>query len=139
MTKNIAQVVVGLPVEGPFDYAVPVSLQAHIQIGQRVTVKFGYRLMMGYIVGFLEKSSIEKLNVIDSVLDAVPVLSDETLRYTKEFSEYYGCSWGEAIETVLPDYLKQTKKVNFDATGIQNVNAVSVKKALNHQSNCRLI
>lgn len=139
MTKNIAQVVVGLPVEGPFDYAVPVSMQDHIQIGQRVAVKFGYQSRMGYVIGFLEKSSIEKLSVIDSVLDPVPVLSDEALRYTKIFSTYYGCSWGEAIETVLPDYLRQTKKVNFDTAGVQNINAVSAKKFSNIKSSCRLI
>lgn len=139
MIKNIAQIVVGLPVDGPFDYAVPESLRARIQIGHRVMVKFAHQSRMGYIVGFLEKSSIEKLNVIDGVPDAVPVLSDEMLRTTKIFSTYYGCSWGEAVETVLPDYLKQTRKVHFDATGIRNINTVSVKRVLNQKSNCRLM
>ena len=40
MTKAVAQVVLGLLVEGPFDYFVPSDLRDTIDIGKRVKQAF---------------------------------------------------------------------------------------------------
>jgi primosomal protein N' (replication factor Y) len=36
------------------------------------------------------------------------------LRFTKELAQYYGCSWGEAIETSLPDLLRKKSPQEFN-------------------------
>lgn len=107
--KQVAQVVVGLPVEGPFDYAVPAPLRAAVTIGSRVSVMFSRRKITGYIIGFGASSEFKgTLNPILALLDdGNPALDDRALKLTQTFSQYYGCSWGEAIEAYLPDALRR--------------------------------
>ena len=46
-------------------------------------------------------------------MDSVPLLSETYLRLTKEVAQYYGCSWGEAIEAGLPYQLRERKKAEW--------------------------
>ncbi|MBU4333050.1 MAG: hypothetical protein KKD07_01255, partial [Candidatus Omnitrophica bacterium] len=108
--KHIAEVVVGLPVEGPFDYAIGQDIRDQIQAGMRVLISFNRRKMVGFVVGFKEKSAFEKLNTIIKLLDDTPALDSNAVELTKAVSQYYGCSWGEAIETYLPPYLRKNKE-----------------------------
>ena len=112
MSKKIVQVVVGLPVEGPFDYVLPVELQKNACVGARVKVSFHYQRRQGVIVGFGSKSKFKNLKSIESLLDEKPLLSSSLLTLTKRLSQYYGCSWGEAIEAVLPDLLRNGKSID---------------------------
>ena len=45
-----------------------------------------------------------------AILDDQPVLSSGILQLTKWVGEYYGSSWGEAIENALPRWVKYGKK-----------------------------
>jgi len=110
MKKAIAQVVVGLPVEGPFDYSVPPDLIPKIFIGSRVLVSFQAQKIIGFVVGFVSKSRYDRLKEILSILDSQPILSQDLLALAKEFSKYYCCSWGEAIEASLPAAVYKRKK-----------------------------
>ena len=110
MTHEFAQIVVGLPVEGPFDYRIPRALLGRVTVGSRVQVMFNRRKRTGFVVKLLRESEFERLNVILSVLDCQPALSPEMLQLTKKMSTFYGCSWGEAIEACLPKVLRGMKK-----------------------------
>lgn len=111
MTQNkIAQVVVDLPVDGPFDYEIPQSLADSITIGHRVLVSFQTKILIGYIVGLKEKSMFRRLKPILSVLEKNPVLSPLMVEFAKEFSEHYCCSLGHAISAFLPVGFKKIKK-----------------------------
>ncbi|MFH1397088.1 MAG: primosomal protein N' [Candidatus Omnitrophota bacterium] len=105
-----AKVVFGLPLDGPFDYLVPQGLTGQIKIGKRVKVSFGPKRMIGYVVGVNLKSNIRNIKPILEIIDDYPVLDENLLRLSKELSEYYSCSWGEAIETAIPDGLRKGKK-----------------------------
>ncbi|MFH1354984.1 MAG: primosomal protein N' [Candidatus Omnitrophota bacterium] len=107
-----ARVVLGLHVEGPFDYIVPEGLDKKIQVGMRVGVNFANRQMTGYVIGLTRKSKIKKLKAIEKLIDSVPVLDRHLLLLTKQVAEYYCSSWGEAIETALPDALRHGKKIS---------------------------
>lgn len=133
---KIAQVVVGLPVDGPFDYAVPKATQKDIAVGQRVRVLFNRRNRLGFIVGLKEKSSFKQLNSIQSILDYPPSLNKEALILTKHLSEYFGCSWGEAIEAYLPSSLRKTGRVEFSKTNGQvKKKKTKLQKTLIHDVN----
>ncbi|MDD3374995.1 MAG: primosomal protein N' [Candidatus Omnitrophica bacterium] len=110
MKKQIAQVVVGLPVDKSFDYKIDSAFLGKIKVGQRVIVPFQSKKMMGFVVGLKETSPFEKLRSIINVLDSEPVISPNLLKLAEEFSKYYCCSFGEAVETFLPRNLKKTKK-----------------------------
>ena len=107
-----AKVAVGLPVSGPFDYIVPDSLAGKIAVGSRVWVSFGTRRIVGYLVGLSKKSEIKNLKPILELIDEYPILTKNLLLLTKELAEYYYCSWGEAIETAIPEGLRKGKKID---------------------------
>lgn len=118
-----AKVVLGLPIDGPFDYLVSTDLenkpqgnglasdsQSHkISAGMRVWVNFRNKKEVAYVVGLSNKTRIKKLKEISSLIDATPVLDEKMLLLTKELANYYCSSWGEAIETALPDELRKGK------------------------------
>ena len=106
-----ARVVVGLPVEGPFDYFIPPEFNQRIKVGIRVKVEFGHKKMPAYVVEVTGKTAIKNLKPILELLDDASVLDSQMLWLTKELSEYYCCSWGQAIETALPHSLRSTRKV----------------------------
>jgi len=102
-------VVLGLPIEGPFTYEVGADLTKGVAVGKRAWVPFGNRRLIGYIVGIPESTSVKHTKPIYSIIDEEPVLSVDLLKTTKWISEYYFCSWGEAIAAALPPALKKGK------------------------------
>jgi len=106
-----ALVVLGLAVEGPFDYTVPADLSKKIKVGARVWINFRNQRMLGYVVKLAKKSKIKHLKPILELLDHTPLLDKNALLLAKQVSEYYCCSWGEAIEAVLPGALRKGRKV----------------------------
>ena len=67
------------------------------------------------MVGLAQQSGFEKIKPIHSLLDNQPSLSGPILQLTQHMSEYYGCSWGEAIETSLPNALRKPKIVEYSS------------------------
>ncbi|MFA5145054.1 MAG: primosomal protein N' [Candidatus Omnitrophota bacterium] len=106
-----AKVVLGLAVKGPFDYIVPENLAKVIKPGARVWVPFRNSRKLGYAVGLAKETSIKNLKKISEVIDNYPILDKNMLLLAKELSEYYCCSWGEAIEAALPEGLRKGKKI----------------------------
>jgi len=106
-----ANVVLGLPVDGPFDYLVPADLEGKINLGARVWVNFRNKKEVAYVVNLSPKTKIKKIKEISTVIDPAAVLDEKMLRLTKRLAEYYCCSWGEAIEAALPDDLRKGKEV----------------------------
>ncbi len=125
-----ARVVLGLHVEGPFDYIIPAELEKKAKTGERVWVNFCNRKMPGYIVGITRKSKIKKLKRIIELIDEFPVLDKGMLLVTRWLSEYYCCSWGEAIDAALPESIRKGKSVaGMPSLAIKN-NTVSCPEAL---------
>ncbi|MCM8795571.1 MAG: primosomal protein N' [Candidatus Omnitrophica bacterium] len=108
-----AKVVLGLPVEGPFDYLIPHDLQGKVKSGARVWVSFGLRKLVGYVVGLANESKIKNIKPILDLIDESPILDKNMLLFTRHVSNYYCCCWGEVIETALPEALRRGKKVSF--------------------------
>jgi len=109
----IAEISVGLPIDKTFHYSVPGPLQEKIEIGKRVWVPFGPKRMVGYVVGLSEApkeaASVYQVKDIEEVIDERPVLDAQMLKLTRWMSEYYFCSWGEAIENTLPATFRRGK------------------------------
>ncbi len=120
-----AQVAVPLPIPTVFSYLIPEPFLPKAIPGVRVTVPFRNTEITGYIVAVEPQSTgvaesgglhgkLRRLPVLKSllaVLDDQPVLSSDMLQLTKWVGEYYGSSWGEAIENALPRWVKYGKKV----------------------------
>ena len=115
----IAQVAVPLPIPTVFSYSIPEAMIPKAIPGVRVTVPFRNTEITGYIVAVEPISSYEvemgsksvRMKPLIAILDDQPVLSEGILQLTKWVGEYYGSSWGEAIENALPRWVKFGKKV----------------------------
>ena len=118
MSNQIAQVVLGLPVEGPFDYAVHSELRKNIQVGQRVLVSFNRQKRVAYVVALKARSAFKKLNPILEILDNIPSVTPKRLALAEKMHQYYGCSLGEAIETTLPKVMRQRRAVALEAPAL---------------------
>lgn len=121
---RIAQVAIPLPIATEsFSYSVPDAWSEKAVPGVRVLVPFRNREITGYIVRLEVASTsdsghvpgdqsraLKRLKPLIAVLDDGPVLSGSMLDLTKWVADYYGSSWGEAIENALPRWVKYGKK-----------------------------
>ena len=98
----IAEIVVGLPIDKTFHYSVPARLEDKICAGKRVWVPFGPRRLVGYVVNLRTTSGVAEVKDVEDLIDERPVLDEAMLKLSRWISEYYFCSWGEAIENCLP-------------------------------------
>lgn len=113
MKTMIAHIAVDLAVKGHFDYLVADKDRGRIRTGDRVKVFFNRRIHTGYVVGFSESSSVDRLNTIISVLDSSPALDAVSLKLAGCMSGFYGCSMGKAIELQLPRQLRKPVPASF--------------------------
>lgn len=104
-----ASVAINIPLDKTFTYRIPASMEDGARVGKRVWVQFGPRRLVGYIVDIKDKADIEDARPVESVIDKEPLISEELLSLTKWISDYYICSWGEAIDAAIPGVLKKGK------------------------------
>lgn len=97
-------------VDKTFDYLVPGELENVIEVGQRVKVPFGPRLIMGYVLGLKETSDFDKLKKVASILDLVPSLTTELLELGKDLAMSNTSPLVSIYQAMLPKALKSKYK-----------------------------
>ncbi len=107
MQTLFADIALALPSAGTFQYAIPENMQDQAQVGKRVFASVRTRRMVGYVVGLSHEKLFDEVKPIDGIIDEFPVLSDSFLELTRWLSEYYFCSWGQAIDAALPAPFKK--------------------------------
>ncbi|MGB2979847.1 MAG: primosomal protein N' [Candidatus Zixiibacteriota bacterium] len=100
-----AQVSLPLPLSEPFTYRIPSHLEGKMELGFRVLVPLRNKTVTGFVVGLSATSSVSNVKEIKDLLDPYPLFSGEMLELTKWVSDYYLCSWGEALRAALPSEL----------------------------------
>ena len=100
-----AQVALSLPLSEPFVYRIPSHLEGKMDLGFRVLVPLRKRIVTGFVVGLTATANIPNVKEIKDFLDPYPLFSGEMLELTKWVSDYYLCSWGEALRAALPSEL----------------------------------
>lgn len=103
----IVDVFVNVPVkklDKPFTYRVP-SKFSHVNIGWRVLVPFGGRMVEGFVVECHDESTAARdieLKDIADVLDEEAWFSRDMMAMAKWVSEYYLCTLAEAMRLFIP-------------------------------------
>jgi primosomal protein N' (replication factor Y) len=100
-----AHVALPLPLSEPFTYRVPSHLEGKVDLGFRMLVPLRRKTITGFVVGLSATSSLSDVKEIMDLLDPYPLFSAEMLELTKWVSDYYLCSWGEALRAALPSEL----------------------------------
>src|SRR5574341_708987 len=101
-----AGVVFPLPLRKIFTYAVPGVLLDKIQIGQQVLAPFKRQSLSGFVVSLPPDSEVTGPKLIQDILESRPFFSDKILKLTSWLSDYYFCSWGEALKAAIPSELQ---------------------------------
>ena len=110
-----AQVALPLPLSEPFTYRIPSHLEGKIDIGFRALVPLRRKMVTGFVVGKTATSSLSDVKEIIDLLDPYPLFSGEMLELTKWVSDYYLCSWGEALRAALPSELMLKSEIYVKA------------------------
>lgn len=104
------KVIVDIPaaqVNRPFDYQVPAEWQEVIQLGMRVSVPFGKRVLMGFVVAISDTCEFEgKIKPIQFCLDYVSFLNDELIELSDYLAQELQVFRIAILQTMLPSVLK---------------------------------
>lgn len=87
---KIASVIVDVPTSATnqtYDYLVPEKYHEIITPGMRVTVPFGPRKIMGFVVQLKKETHLSKVKELHEVLDITPVLTEELLQLGKSVAK----------------------------------------------------
>jgi primosomal protein N' (replication factor Y) len=107
--KEVVEVAVGLPLSKTFHYHIPEKMKDSLQVGMRVLVPFKGRKVTGFTIDLLNhppQGLEEKLREVEDLLDEVPLIDPQMLRFYQWVSDYYLYPLGEVIKTGLPPGLQ---------------------------------
>ncbi|HEX8202196.1 MAG TPA: primosomal protein N', partial [Isosphaeraceae bacterium] len=106
-----AGVVFNRPLDAVFSYRIPPRWRSKLQPGQRVLVPLGKgnAPAVGYCVRIEETAEVEPGRIKDvlDVLDDPPLIDPAMLELTRWMAGYYACSWGQALDAVVPAGVKK--------------------------------
>ena len=91
-----------------FDYRIPPALRGWVDIGSRVGVPFGSRIVLGFVIDIRQRSEVDeqKLRDIERVLDLSPPLTPELVDLARWISQKYMCREISALQAMVPAALK---------------------------------
>ncbi|HHL39582.1 MAG TPA: primosomal protein N' [Deltaproteobacteria bacterium] len=130
-----ADVVVDLPVEGPFTYAVPPALSEQASFGKRALVPLGRRKVTGYIVALKRSCAVEGVKPIADILDPAPIFDEDLYSFCRWVSDYYFAPLGEVLSLTHPATVNLKSIRRFTTTekgaaaALSGVEAAIVKAA----------
>ena len=103
------EVVTSLPIDRTFQYMVTGKEQYAPEIGKRVHIPFRSEKRVGYIVKIEEEAMVEFPKPLIDVIDESPIFTPEMIELAGWIKDNYFCSWGEALEAMIPGPLKRGK------------------------------
>lgn len=104
-----ADVLLPLPLQGTFSYAVGRELADRVKVGHRVIVPFGKKKFYTGVVQSVGNQAPEggyEVKEIVSVLDSEPIVRRPQMQLWDWVAEYYLCSAGDVLRAALPAALK---------------------------------
>jgi primosomal protein N' (replication factor Y) (superfamily II helicase) len=129
MDRKFANIALDIPVNSTFTYRIPDFLITNVQIGSRVLVPFGNRILTGFVISLSDECSIEKLKDVKSVLDDEPALTDEMIKFGIWISEYYMSPVGEILSQFIPKKLTIKSEILFSLSADYEAKINELKNA----------
>lgn len=102
-----ADVILPLPVDGTFTYALPDEMASRVQVGSRLIVPFGAKKYYSSLVVALHNNTPEyATKEASELLDEAPIVTQTQLSLWRWMADYYLCTLGEVYKAALPSGLK---------------------------------
>jgi primosomal protein N' len=103
----VARVTLELAIRKEFDYAIPPTMAAQIDVGTRVKVPFGPRQVNGVVTELIEESTHTNLRPITKVISAPSLVTPKVLKLARWIADYYCCAPEIALKSVLPEAVRK--------------------------------
>jgi len=103
----VARVTLEIALRKEFDYSIPEDLAGRVEIGSRVKVPFGSRLVLGVVTGLPDSSPHTNLKPLAAVIGAQGLVTPKVLALARWMAEYYCCPVETALKSVLPDAVRK--------------------------------
>ena len=105
---NYADLILPLPLQGTFTYAVPASMQSAVGVGMRVLVPFGRGKTYLGIVARLhdERPQGYEVKSVAQLMDSEPIITPQQLQLWQWIADYYLAPIGDVYKAALPAGLK---------------------------------
>ncbi len=121
MFADIVVDVINKEVNKMFEYKIPSNLEDVISVGHRVSVPFGSRKVLGFVMDIHEnaKSDISKIKDIDDILDMNAILNKEFITLSEYMVKRYYSFYITCLKCMIPkalsvNYLKIIKLIKPD-------------------------
>ncbi|MBD5246539.1 MAG: primosomal protein N' [Barnesiella sp.] len=108
MARWYAEIILPLPIETTFTYAIPAEMESGVKVGHRVIVPFGRKKYYTGIVRSLTNQAPQEFETKDilAVLDEHPIVRHPQLKLWEWVAEYYMCAVGDVYKAGMPSGLK---------------------------------
>lgn len=106
----VARVTLEIALRKEFDYAIPTELAGRIEVGSRVKVPFGPRVVSGVVTSLVEESTHTNLRAILDVVGQQSQVTPKVLALARWIAGYYCCPVEIALKSVLPEAVRRDKE-----------------------------
>lgn len=103
-----ADLILPLPLQDTYTYAVPSEMEGSISRGCRVVVQFGAKKVYTAIVIRVhdQRPNFDNIKFISELLDTDPIVTENQLTFWNWIASYYMCPIGDVYKAALPGGLK---------------------------------
>ncbi len=103
-----ADVILPLPLQDTYTYAIPQDMESGICRGCRVVVQFGAKKVYTAIVIRVhdQRLNFDNIKYISELLESTPIVNENQLSLWNWISSYYMCPLGDVYKAALPGGLK---------------------------------
>jgi primosomal protein N' (replication factor Y) len=109
MSSKFVEVATSLPIDRTFQYSVPPDVEFDPAVGKRVHIPFRTGKRIGYIVALEDRPVVSDPRPLIDIIDDEPVFTKDMVELASWIKDNYFCSWGEALEAMIPGALKHGK------------------------------
>lgn len=113
MSCRVAEVLMDIALDRPFDYRIPDEIADRVSPGVRVSVPFGRNdrkcTACVSLVKELPEAETEKLKYILAIIEERPVIPEKLLKLGDWISQYYCCTREQSLRNLLPGAVRNGK------------------------------
>jgi len=145
--NHFIEVLLPIPLERNFTYAVTPHQASRLTLGMRVAVPFGKsKLYTGIVISLHSTPPVAyEAKEVYQVLDETPLITESQLTLWKWMASYYMCTLGEVFRTAVPGvFLLESETRVLKQTGFQKAEAdlneveALIVEALEHHSSLKV-
>lgn len=103
----VARVTLEIALRKEFDYSIPDDLTGRVEVGSRVKVPFGHRLVLGVVTELVATSAQTNLRPLASVVGTRSLVTPKVLDLARWIAGYYCCPVEIALKSVLPEAVRK--------------------------------